>query len=96
MSEDKAEEEERPQTFDLVPLLDQVSACAQTEKRRVTFGKSVIHGWGLFAKEAISEGEAVVEYRGDVVRGAPLRTSARRGTARRARTFTSSPRTPTR
>ena len=69
VSEDKAEEEERPQTFDLVPLLDQVSACAQTEKRRVTFGKSVIHGWGLFAKEAISEGEAVVEYRGDVVRG---------------------------
>lgn len=33
----------------------------------VTFGKSGIHGWGLFAKRAIPAGKAVTEFRGEVV-----------------------------
>ena len=57
-----------PATYDVVPLLDQISRCAREEGKTVTFGKSAIHGWGLFSKIAIKEGEAVVEYRGDIVR----------------------------
>lgn len=39
-----------------------------TEKKRVCPGRSGIHGWGLFAREAIQEGEMVLEYRGEHVR----------------------------
>ncbi|RDX76501.1 Histone-lysine N-methyltransferase ATX3, partial [Mucuna pruriens] len=38
------------------------------EKFKVCFGKSGIHGWGLFARRDIQEGEMVVEYRGEHVR----------------------------
>ncbi|XP_059312472.1 histone-lysine N-methyltransferase ATX5-like isoform X2 [Lycium ferocissimum] len=38
------------------------------ENRRVCFGKSGIHGWGLFARRNIQEGEMVLEYRGEQVR----------------------------
>ncbi|XP_038709358.1 histone-lysine N-methyltransferase ATX3-like [Tripterygium wilfordii] len=40
----------------------------KTENRRICFGKSGIHGWGLFARRNIQEGEMVVEYRGEKVR----------------------------
>lgn len=40
----------------------------ETEKSRVCFGKSAIHGWGLFARRPIKEGEMVLEYRGELVR----------------------------
>ncbi|XP_022156553.1 histone-lysine N-methyltransferase ATX3 [Momordica charantia] len=40
----------------------------RTEKYRVCFGKSGIHGWGLFARRNVQEGEMVVEYRGEQVR----------------------------
>lgn len=40
----------------------------RTEKYRVCFGKSKIHGWGLFARQNIQEGEMVFEYRGEQVR----------------------------
>jgi SET domain-containing protein len=40
----------------------------KTEKKTVCFGKSAIHGWGLFARRAIQEGEMVLEYRGERVR----------------------------
>ncbi|KAJ8479683.1 hypothetical protein OPV22_023410 [Ensete ventricosum] len=39
-----------------------------TEKSRVCFGKSGIHGWGLFARKNLQEGEMVIEYRGEQVR----------------------------
>ncbi|KAM7273153.1 hypothetical protein ACFE04_027817 [Oxalis oulophora] len=41
----------------------------RTEMDRVCFGKSGIHGWGLFARRNIQEGEMVIEYRGEQVRG---------------------------
>ncbi|KAD4585897.1 hypothetical protein E3N88_23498 [Mikania micrantha] len=41
---------------------------AKTENDRVCFGKSGIHGWGLFARRNIMEGEMVLEYRGEQVR----------------------------
>ncbi|KAI9110050.1 hypothetical protein K1719_019091 [Acacia pycnantha] len=40
----------------------------KTENHRVCFGKSGIHGWGLFARRDIQEGEMVAEYRGEHVR----------------------------
>lgn len=40
-----------------------------TESTRVCFGKSRIHGWGLFARIDIQEGAMVLEYRGEQVRG---------------------------
>ncbi|CAI9101136.1 OLC1v1038395C2 [Oldenlandia corymbosa var. corymbosa] len=40
----------------------------RTENHRVCFGKSGIHGWGLFARRSIQEGEMVIEYRGEQVR----------------------------
>ena len=69
-AKEKPEEEEEPEqvTFDVVPLLKQIEQCSVEERFKVTFGKSVIHGWGLFAKVPIKEGEAVAEYRGDIVR----------------------------
>ncbi|XP_042406550.1 histone-lysine N-methyltransferase ATX4-like [Zingiber officinale] len=39
-----------------------------TEHTRVCFGKSRIHGWGLFARRSLQEGEMVIEYRGEQVR----------------------------
>ncbi|CAB79593.1 putative protein [Arabidopsis thaliana] len=41
----------------------------RTEMDRVCFGRSGIHGWGLFARRNIQEGEMVLEYRGEQVRG---------------------------
>ncbi|KAJ9164543.1 hypothetical protein P3X46_024108 [Hevea brasiliensis] len=40
----------------------------RTENDRVCFGRSGIHGWGLFARRGIQEGEMVLEYRGQQVR----------------------------
>ncbi|KAK2399203.1 histone-lysine N-methyltransferase ATX3 [Trifolium repens] len=40
----------------------------RTENERVCFGRSGIHGWGLFARKNIQEGEMVLEYRGEQVR----------------------------
>lgn len=40
----------------------------RTENDRVCFGRSGIHGWGLFARRNIMEGEMVLEYRGEQVR----------------------------
>lgn len=40
----------------------------RTENDRVCFGRSGIHGWGLFARRDIQEGEMVLEYRGEQVR----------------------------
>ncbi|KAJ6334657.1 hypothetical protein OIU78_011509 [Salix suchowensis] len=40
----------------------------KSENHRVCFGKSGIHGWGLFARRNIQEGEMVIEYRGEKVR----------------------------
>lgn len=47
---------------------ERLSYLQVTEKMRVCFGKSGIHGWGLFARRHITEGEMVVEYRGEQVR----------------------------
>ncbi|KAL5989345.1 hypothetical protein ACLOJK_010235 [Asimina triloba] len=40
----------------------------RTEQKRVCVGRSGIHGWGLFARRSIQEGDMVLEYRGEQVR----------------------------
>ncbi|CAH1447815.1 unnamed protein product [Lactuca virosa] len=47
---------------------ERLDCLQRTEKQRVCFGKSGIHGWGLFARRKIQEGEMVLEYRGEQVR----------------------------
>ncbi|OMP08615.1 Tudor/PWWP/MBT superfamily protein [Corchorus olitorius] len=47
---------------------DRLYHLQRTENHRVCFGKSGIHGWGLFARRNIQEGEMVVEYHGEQVR----------------------------
>ncbi|CAN1762238.1 Histone-lysine N-methyltransferase ATX3 [Linum perenne] len=47
---------------------DRLYHLQKTEKNRICFGKSGIHGWGLFAQRNIHEGEMVAEYRGELVR----------------------------
>lgn len=49
-------------------LKEKLDCLLRTEKHRVCFGKSAIHGWGLFARRKILEGEMVLEYRGEQVR----------------------------
>ncbi|KAJ9563416.1 hypothetical protein OSB04_008576 [Centaurea solstitialis] len=47
---------------------ERLDSLQRMEKHRVCFGKSGIHGWGLFARRRIQEGEMVLEYRGEQVR----------------------------
>nr|XP_043624566.1 histone-lysine N-methyltransferase ATX3-like [Erigeron canadensis] len=48
---------------------ERLVSLQRMEKHRVCFGKSAIHGWGLFARRNIQEGDMVLEYRGEQVRG---------------------------
>ncbi|KAJ7538565.1 hypothetical protein O6H91_11G054400 [Diphasiastrum complanatum] len=56
-----------PEPGEVVEIKERL-AILQTEKSLVCFGKSAIHGWGLFARRPIQEGEMVLEYRGERVR----------------------------
>lgn len=41
-----------------------------TQGQRLAFGKSAIHGWGVFAKQRHAQASFVTEYAGEVVRQA--------------------------
>ncbi|KAK4743507.1 hypothetical protein SAY87_001508 [Trapa incisa] len=49
-------------------LKERLHRLQRTENHRLCLGKSGIHGWGLFARRNIQEGEMVVEYCGEEVR----------------------------
>ncbi|XP_021729090.1 histone-lysine N-methyltransferase ATX5-like [Chenopodium quinoa] len=57
---------EYPKTFST--FRERLYHLQKTENDRVCFGRSGIHGWGLFARRDIQEGEMVLEYRGEQVR----------------------------
>ncbi|MCH88357.1 histone-lysine N-methyltransferase ATX5-like [Trifolium medium] len=57
---------EEPQAFS--SFRERLYHLQRTENERVCFGRSGIHGWGLFARRNIQEGEMVLEYRGEQVR----------------------------
>eukprot|EP00899_Mesostigma_viride_P027997 jgi/Mesvir1/8382/Mv12628-RA.2 len=48
---------------------DRIKAVRERVRDRLCFGKSAIHGWGLFARDAFQQGEMVIEYMGELVRG---------------------------
>lgn len=48
--------------------VERLRQCVATERARLTFGKSGIHGWGLFAKKDMKAGSMVIEYRGETMR----------------------------
>jgi len=48
-------------------------------KKQLVFGRSGIHGWGLFAMETIQRDDMVIEYVGEVVRQVRERLSAAKG-----------------
>ncbi|CAI0449934.1 unnamed protein product [Linum tenue] len=58
---------EEPKSFS--SFRERLYHLQKTERTRVCFGRSGIHGWGLFARRNIQEGEMVLEYRGEQVRG---------------------------
>lgn len=62
----KCKEVEEPAIFST--FKDRLNHLQMSENQRVGFGKSGIHGWGLFARQSIQEGEMVLEYRGEQVR----------------------------
>lgn len=43
--------------------------CQALEPKRITFGKSGIHGWGIFARSDIPADTMVTEFRGQLIRG---------------------------
>ncbi|DBA81836.1 TPA: hypothetical protein ACH3X1_007555 [Trebouxia sp. C0004] len=45
-------------------MKERLQKCQQTERQRITFGKSGIHGWGLIARAEMKQDSMVVEYRG--------------------------------
>ena len=51
-----------------VTMAEKLVVCEQEEYSKISFGKSAIHGWGLFARRDIEQGEFVIEYRGDLIR----------------------------
>ncbi|XP_054779953.1 histone-lysine N-methyltransferase ATX3-like [Prosopis cineraria] len=57
---------ERSEEF--ISLKKRLYHLQKTVKYQVCFGKSGIHGWGLFAHRDIEEGEMVAEYCGEQVR----------------------------
>lgn len=40
----------------------------QARRKRLRFGRSPIHAWGVFADEPIGAGDLVIEYRGEIIR----------------------------
>ncbi|GJQ14296.1 hypothetical protein GpartN1_g6087.t1 [Galdieria partita] len=40
----------------------------KSRKKRVRFGRSVIHGWGLYAMQDIDPNEFIIEYVGEIIR----------------------------
>jgi hypothetical protein len=51
-----------------LPWRERLRLCRALERERLAFGKSGVHGWGIFAKRAIPQDTPLFEYRGDSVR----------------------------
>ena len=50
---------------DSVKAIDRLSGRDREEQLR--FGRSLIHGWGVFATEPINAGDMIIEYRGELI-----------------------------
>lgn len=61
----RGEHMDQPEEFS--SLSERVKRIIRTVNRRVTLGRSGIHGFGLIAKRRLQEGEMVVDYRGEAM-----------------------------
>lgn len=59
-------------------ISDRYHAMRLTMHTRLAFGRSSIHGYGLFAKTAHAAGDLVVEYAGELVRHTVVELRERR------------------
>ncbi|CAN0544316.1 unnamed protein product [Ectocarpus sp. 12 AP-2014] len=39
----------------------------QSRRKKLRFGRSSVHAWGVFADEPIAAGDLVIEYRGEII-----------------------------
>lgn len=58
-----------PEELNFPTLRERLHHLSRTINHRICFGKSGIHGWGLFAKRKLQQGEMVAEYVGERIRG---------------------------
>lgn len=52
----------------ILSMADKYRYMRETFRKRLAFGKSKIHGFGIFAKQPHKAGDMVIEYTGEVVR----------------------------
>ncbi|TYJ14937.1 hypothetical protein E1A91_A10G152000v1 [Gossypium mustelinum] len=52
----------------ILPVAEKYDYMKQTFRKRLAFGKSGIHGFGIFAKHPHRAGDMVIEYTGELVR----------------------------
>ncbi|KAL9242503.1 hypothetical protein vseg_016495 [Gypsophila vaccaria] len=52
----------------IVSMADKYNYMRETFRRRLAFGKSRIHGFGIFTKQPHKAGDMVIEYTGELVR----------------------------
>ncbi|KMT11027.1 hypothetical protein BVRB_5g112470 [Beta vulgaris subsp. vulgaris] len=52
----------------ILSMADKYRYMRETTRKRLAFGKSRIHGFGIFAKQPHKAGDMVIEYTGEVVR----------------------------
>ncbi|KAG9447430.1 hypothetical protein H6P81_013558 [Aristolochia fimbriata] len=58
-----------PETVEnILSMADKYKHMKETFQKRLAFGKSGIHGFGIFAKQAHKAGDMVIEYTGELVR----------------------------
>ncbi|KAM0944167.1 putative [histone H3]-lysine(4) N-trimethyltransferase [Dioscorea sansibarensis] len=58
----------RTQSESFGTMAGKYESMKETLRKRLTFGKSRIHGFGVFAKRAHKAGDMVIEYTGELVR----------------------------
>ncbi|KAK9830484.1 hypothetical protein WJX72_011976 [[Myrmecia] bisecta] len=61
-----------------VTLKERLQQSLATERQRLAFGKSGVHGWGLIARSEMKQDSMIIEYRGDLVRRTCADTRERR------------------
>ncbi|KAL7184168.1 hypothetical protein ACSBR2_026343 [Camellia fascicularis] len=52
----------------ILSMAEKYKYMRETYRKRLTFGKSGIHGFGIFAKQPHRAGDMVIEYIGEILR----------------------------
>lgn len=47
----------------LQSVREKLEVCVATERARIAFGKSGVHGWGLFTRQPMRQDSMITEYR---------------------------------